>query len=184
MMDLCYYVKRVFVHMYSSVVRLNIGHVGRNVLFEPIRAIEGGKNITIGSNTAFGHSARLSTWGNGIIKIGSDCHFGDGNFISSSVEVVIGDNLLTGSNVLISDNSHGEITKEQMAVPPIRRNLFSKGSVVIGNNVWIGQNVCVLSGVTIGDGVIIGANSVVTRDLPAYSVAAGVPARLIKQLND
>lgn len=43
MMDLCYYVKRVFVHMYSSVVRLNIGHVGRNVLFEPIKAIEGGK---------------------------------------------------------------------------------------------------------------------------------------------
>ncbi len=60
--------------------------------------------------------------------------------------------------------------------------MVSKGPVVIGNNVWLGNNVCVMPGVTIGDGAIIGANSVVTHDVPAYAVAAGVPAKIIKQL--
>lgn len=170
------------MHIYSSVARLAIGRVGNNVLFESVRAIEGGKNISIGSNTAFGCSTRLSTWGKGHIRIGSHCHFGDSNFITSAVEVSIGDNLLTGANVLVSDNSHGDATMEYMSLPPIERTLTSKGKVVIGNNVWIGQNVCVLSGVTIGDGAIIGANSVVTKDVPAYCVAVGSPARLIKKI--
>lgn len=52
----------------------------------------------------------------------------------------------------------------------------------IGNNVWLGNNVCVMPEVTIGDGAIIGANSVVTHDIPAYCMAAGVPARVIKQM--
>ena len=59
---------------------------------------------------------------------------------------------------------------------------MSKGPVCIGKNVWIGRNVCILSGVNIGDGAIIGANAVVTHDVPAYAVAAGIPAKVIKQL--
>lgn len=54
--------------------------------------------------------------------------------------------------------------------------------MVIGNNVWIGRNVCIMPGVTIGDGAVIGANAVVTHDIPAYSVAAGVPAKVIKTI--
>jgi len=54
--------------------------------------------------------------------------------------------------------------------------------VVIGNNVWLGNNVCILAGVTIGDGAIVAANSVVTKDVPAYSLVAGVPA-VIKKTN-
>lgn len=53
---------------------------------------------------------------------------------------------------------------------------------MIGNNVWLGNNVCVMPGVTIGDGAIIGANAVVTHDIPAYAVAAGIPAKVVKQL--
>lgn len=55
-------------------------------------------------------------------------------------------------------------------------------SIIIGNNVWIGTNVYIREGIKIGDNVIIGANSVVTRDIPSNSVAAGVPARIIKKL--
>jgi acetyltransferase-like isoleucine patch superfamily enzyme len=69
-----------------------------------------------------------------------------------------------------------------MGIPPTQRSLFSKGPVKIGNNVWLGNNVCVMPGVTIGDGAIIGANAVVTHDIPPYSVAGGIPAKVIKQL--
>ena len=67
-----------------------------------------------------------------------------------------------------------------MIKKPYERTIFSKGKVVIGNYVWLGNNVCVMPGITIGDGVVVGANSVVTKDIPPYCVAAGVPAKIIK----
>lgn len=83
-----------------------------------------------------------------------------------------------GNDVAISDNftawdsdAHTIIGKEESVVQPIR----------IGNKVWIGANVTVLKGVTIGDGAIIAAGSLVNRDVPPYSLAAGVPAKVIKE---
>lgn len=64
---------------------------------------------------------------------------------------------------------------------PNVRPLYSKGPIVIGNNVWIGEKVAVLGGVKIGDGAIIGANAVVTHDVPPYSIAVGCPAKIIKR---
>lgn len=66
---------------------------------------------------------------------------------------------------------------------PIKRELKSKGPVIIGNNVWLADKVTICPGVTIGEGSIVGANSVVTKSIPPCSVAAGVPARIISQLN-
>jgi virginiamycin A acetyltransferase len=57
----------------------------------------------------------------------------------------------------------------------------TKGSIVIGNNVWIGDNVIILSGVQVGDGAVIGAGSIVTKDIPPYAIAAGNPAKVIKK---
>ena len=57
-----------------------------------------------------------------------------------------------------------------------------KGGVHIGNNVWVGRNVCIMPGVHIGDGAVIGANSVVTHDISAFSIAVGTPARVIKKV--
>ncbi len=65
---------------------------------------------------------------------------------------------------------------------PIHRPLVVKGPIVIEDNVWIGERVCILSGVNIGKGAIIAANSVVTHDVPEYCVAAGSPAKVIKQI--
>ena len=59
----------------------------------------------------------------------------------------------------------------------------NKGDIVIGNDVWIGYQAVVLSGVKIGDGAIIGAGSVVTKDIPPYTIAAGVPARVIRKID-
>lgn len=58
--------------------------------------------------------------------------------------------------------------------------IYSKGAIVIGDNVWIGEKAAILAGVTIGEGAIIGANAVVTKNIPPYSIAAGIPARIIK----
>ena len=70
------------------------------------------------------------------------------------------------------------------AAPPAMSDLPLKGDTVIGNDVWTGQNVTVLPGVHVGDGAIIGLNSTVTRDIPPYTVAAGNPARVIRNRFD
>lgn len=104
------------------------------------------------------------------------CHIGVINHIE------IGNNVLIGSNVLITDHAHGTSTIEDLNIPPSRRNLISKGPVIIRDNVWIGENVCILPNVTIGEGAIIGANSVVTKVVPPFSLCCGNPAKVIKTI--
>ena len=111
-----------------------------------------------------------------------DALFANGFISQRLTRYKIGDHLLTGNDVLISDNNHGVIEKKDLQISPQDRSLSSKGEIIIGNNVWIGDKACIIGKVTIGDGAIIGANSVVTKDVPAYSVVAGVPAKLLKQL--
>lgn len=116
------------------------------------------------------------------IHIGKNASIGEYNHITSINEILIGDNLLTGRWVTITDNSHGDTDYESLQMNPIMRPVISKGPVVIGNNVWIGDKVTILPNVTIGDGAVIAANSVVTKDVPAYSVVAGNPAKVVKQV--
>lgn len=116
------------------------------------------------------------------LTIGSRCNLGEYNHITAVNRIAIGDNLLTGRFVLISDNSHGGFEMEELNIHPSRRKIDSKGEVVIGNNVWLGDKVSVLPGVRIGNGCIIGANSVVTHDVPDYSIAAGNPAKVLKSI--
>lgn len=181
-MNIIYIYRAIKTRLCSFVANHYIGNKGHKVLFSTSPTIDNGKSISIGNNTYFGSNARLSCWGAGTIQVGSNCHFGDRIFLTSSKSIVIGDNFLSGNNVLISDNYHGDTTKEHMMFPPIDRPLHVKGVIKIGHNVWVGQNVCILSGVSIGDNAVIGANSVVTHDVPAFSVVAGVPARVIKNL--
>ena len=102
------------------------------------------------------------------------------SYISCASKVEIGDNVLMGSNVFITDNYHGDTSK---IIPSrLQAPLFIKGSVKIGSGVWLGNNVCVLPNVTIGENSIIGANSVVNKDIPPNVVAAGVPAIIVKAL--
>lgn len=151
--------------------------------------------ITIGDGTAFGEQIFLTAWDSfsyiqndkeylqhfkPSIVIGKNCHFGFNNHITSINNITIGNNILTGKWVTITDNSHGEITKEQMLQDPLKRPIVSKGPVRIGDNVWIGDKATILPNVSIGNGAIIAANAVITKDVPPYSVAAGNPAKIIK----
>lgn len=117
-----------------------------------------------------------------IILIGKNVSIGDFCHIAATNYVEIGNGVLIGSKVLITDHQHGK-SGEQLNEMPAKRDLYSKGPVIIEDNVWIGDNVVVMPGVHIGKGCIIGASTVVTNDIPPYSVVAGVPAKIIKTYN-
>lgn len=163
----------------------NGSYVGRGF------AIHGAENISIGKWFRSGRNLKLQTWtsyrgevldNQTNLIIGNKVSFMDNVQISCMMSISIGDGVLMGDNVFISDNSHGDPrSEEEMIVPPIERKLFSKGSISIGDNVWIGRNVCIIGNVSVGNGAIIGANSVVTHDIPPYCVAAGVPASILRK---
>jgi acetyltransferase-like isoleucine patch superfamily enzyme len=111
--------------------------------------------------------------------IGRGCAFGYNNHITSVTSVTIGDYVLTANNVYISDNIHGY---EDIKQPIMNQAVQFKRAVVIGSGAWLGENVCVI-GAHVGRNSVIGANSVVTRDIPDYSVAVGSPAVVIRQFN-
>jgi acetyltransferase-like isoleucine patch superfamily enzyme len=114
------------------------------------------------------------------ITIGDNCSIGEYCHITSINSITIGNGVLTGRWVTITDNSHGSSSLEEFYIQPSKRKLYSKGSVVIEDNVWIGDKVTILPGVHIGYGSIIGANAVVTKDVPANCVVGGNPAKIIK----
>ena len=157
-------------------------HFGRRTV------VFGREYIQIGKNNAFGHDFMISAWRTDNeytpqITIGNGCDFGYYNHITCCNRITIGDGVLTGMHVIISDNSHGHIRMDECDIRPVERPLVSKGEVVIGNKVWIGDKVTILAGVHIGEGAVIAANAVVTKDVPAYTVSGGVPARVIKEIN-
>lgn len=145
--------------------------------------------ISIGKNFSSLFNLRLEAWDSfqnekfkPEIIIGDNVIFNSDVHIGAINKITIGDNVLMASRIYISDHSHGNITALDLDKKPSERPLYSKGEVIIEENVWIGEGVCILSGVTIGKNSIIGANSVVNKSFPENSVIAGVPARLIKTL--
>ncbi len=109
---------------------------------------------------------------------GKNIHFGKNVFVNSGCRfqdqggIWIGDNVLIGHNAILATLNHNQ--------DPAKRGNMIPSRIVIGRNVWLGANVTVLPGVSIGDGAIIAAGAVVTKDVSANAIAAGVPARVIK----
>lgn len=113
-----------------------------------------GKNIAIGKN----------------VFINSGCKFQDQGGI------VIDDGALIGHNVVLATLNHSLAVRDRQDLIP--------GPIRIGKNAWIGSNVTILPGVTVGDGAVVAAGAVVTKDVPAYTVAGGVPARVLRPLTE
>lgn len=147
--------------------------------------MSGSRFIDVGDHTVFADGCYLTAWDRSSqpphITIGNGCSIGSQNHITCTNEIRIGNNLLTGKWVTITDNAHGETDRETLRQAPGKRPVVSKGAVVIHDNVWIGDKATVLPGVEIGEGAVVAANAVVTKDVPPYSVVAGVPARIIKK---
>ncbi|MCR5027540.1 MAG: sugar O-acetyltransferase [Methanobrevibacter sp.] len=133
-----------------------LGSVGENVDIEDIFNCDNGKNIFIGNNFVGNYNLTILD-----VK-----------------EVYIGNDVMIGPNTTITTVGHPISPKGR------RQRLAVASEVKIGNDVWIGANVCVLPGVTIGDNVIIGAGAVVNKDIPDNSIAVGVPAKVIKKIEN
>lgn len=112
------------------------------------------------------------------VTFNNDCHIGCIN------KIEIGDNCLFASKVYITDHDHGNTTMESLRTTPSLRPLISKGEVIIKKNVWVGEGAAILSGVTIGENCIVATNSVVTKSFPPNVVIGGIPAKIIKIIND
>lgn len=175
--------------LYTLWLSREIKAVGENVYFRYPFSLRGGKYIKIGKEACFDQRFRLDAIDELLgtqfepeiiigdyVSIQKDCHIGAIN------KIIIGNNVLLASKVYISDHSHGEITRHALLLPPAQRKLYSKGPVIIEDNVWLGEGVVVLPGVTIGENTIVGANAVVTRSIPKNCIAGGNPARIIREL--
>ncbi len=182
-------------HQKNKLLALNFRNSPTKIQMGIIGQVKGVEHISIGEETSFGDWLYLTAWdsfeciANGktqkqvlhpVLTIGENCCFGAFNHITCTNKVTIGNRCLTGKWVTITDNSHGETTKGALLIPPIKRPIFSKGPVIIGNDVWIGDKATILPGVTIGNGAVVAANAVVTKDVPEYCVVAGNPARIIR----
>ncbi len=133
-----------------------LGSVGEGVWIAKRFSCDNGKNIFIGDNFTANFNVTILD-----VK-----------------EVYIGDNVMIGPHCLITTVGHP-------LSPKGRRNHLAQASAIhIGNDVWLGGNVTIIGGVTIGDNVVIGAGAVVTKDIPDNSLAIGVPARVVRKLEN
>ncbi len=147
--------------------------------------LEGDERIVIGKNTFIGTGSELAAYCSHF-KRHLDSHLIIGNHvritskcrITCAGTIRIGNDALFAPDVFITDHNHGMDPEAPGGYSPQEITI---SNVTIGEGVWLGQRVCVLPGVTIGDHSIIGANSVVTHDIPGFSIAVGAPARVIKK---
>ncbi len=148
------------------------------------------KYISIGSNSVIGCRMRLDAFDDYLdekfkpsIEIGNDVFINNDCHIGCINKIFIGNNVVIASKVFITDHFHGNVSSDDMQYGPRIRKLYSKGAVIIEDNVLIGEGVAIMPNVKIGKNCIIGANSVVTKSFSENSVIAGNPAILLKKLN-
>jgi acetyltransferase-like isoleucine patch superfamily enzyme len=179
-----YYIKTVYYIIYTKL----FFRKSRIVRF-PID-IRGKKYIEFGNNLTTGKYCRIEAYPKDgkskTIFFGDNIEINDFVHITGCESVIIGDNVLIAGKVYISDTAHGNYSgneeHDSPEIIPNNRKLFYK-KVEIKEKVWIGEGVSVLPGVIIGKGSIIGANSVVTKSIPDYCIAVGVPAKIVKRYN-
>lgn len=149
-------------------------------------SVNGARFMSIGANVYIKQNAwflaidlpKLSSNQKKLI-IGSHTYIGRNAHIVAIHKVHISENVLMGDNVYIADNYHGF---KDGNVPYKNQEIGVKKEVYVGRGSWLGENVCLMSA-KIGKQCIIGANSVVTKDIPDYSMAVGAPAKVIKRFD-
>ena len=159
-----------------------------SIICFPSQTIVNEQSIHIGAGTTIAPYVALSAgWGPGhpdlpdrVVTIGDRCLIGRGSTVIGHQSIEIGDDVWTGHYVHITDMNHGYDLVDR----PISVQNQPEEPVSIGEGSWLGHGVVVLPGARIGRHVVVGANSVVTGEIPDFSVAVGVPARVIRSFVD
>ena len=172
-------VQLVRARLFTLMIRRSFAAWGaRSVAAPPLR-LAGQRSITVGAGTWFGAGCWLNAIG-GTIAIGDECGFSGDVTISAAASVTLGRAVLVARGVNISDHDHAWA---DTALPISRQGITNVAPVTVGDGAWLGHNVTVTAGVSIGRGAVVAAGAVVTRDVPDFSLAAGVPARILRSWN-
>ena len=158
-----------------------------SVICHPATTLMNVEYIRIGAGTVIGPHVALSAGmipgqdcaSDPVVVIGDRCLIGRGSGIVGHLSIEIGDDVFAGHHIYITDQNHGfdDVTL------PISKQIQPERPVRIGDGSWIGHGAVILPGATIGRHVVIGANSVVSGEIPDYSVAVGAPARVIRRIS-
>lgn len=158
--------------------RFGIKNHGKNIYIGVRTKIIGGQNIYLGNNVQIRHDCFLACNENAKLIINDGVDLGERSRVCCALKIKIGQKVLTGPNVFITDHDHGYT---DIKSPIIEQNIIIRRDVLINDDSFCGTNV-VIMGCTIGKHCVIGANSVVTKDIPDYSVVVGAPAKIIKNI--
>ena len=175
-----YYLNTAMFYNKSRLIRLPI-------------EIRGASFINLGSKLTTGKNCRIEAFiyednylnKDTIISFGNNVVLNDNVHIAGKLSIKIGNNVLIASKVFITDHNHGIYSgPDEHSSPLISPNdrIIDGKPVVIEDDVWLAARVTVLKGVTIGRGAVVAAGAVVTKDVEAYTLVGGVPARLIRAL--
>jgi acetyltransferase-like isoleucine patch superfamily enzyme len=145
---------------------------------ELLEALDSGR-LEIGEGTLLEPGCWLTLSPRGRIRIGDGCFLNRETMLAAHELIEIGDHVMFANHCFVGDADH---RYDDATMPITWQGFEPKGPVRIGSNCWFGVGCVVMGGVTIGDRCVIGSNSVVTRDLPAGVIAAGAPAKVIREI--
>ncbi|HEY8467835.1 MAG TPA: acyltransferase [Solirubrobacterales bacterium] len=145
---------------------------------ELLEALDEGR-LRIGEGTLLEPGCWITMAPEARIEIGAGCFLNRGTMLAALESIEIGDHVMFANGCFVGDSDH---RYDDPDVPITHQGFIPRGPVRIGSNCWFGVNCVVTGGVTIGDRAVIGANSVVTKDIPPGVIAAGAPARVIREI--
>lgn len=169
-------------NLYTAFATRKFAKVGRRCSIRPVLNTSGEEHIYLGNDVSLGIFCWIGTnssWKkNPRLTIGNRVHIGAHSMIIAADEITVGNNVLMSERVTIVDHIHEykDVTRAIIDQP-----ITGKGKIVIDDGSFIGINSVITGNVHIGRHSVVGANSVVTRDVPAFSVVVGAPAKIIKQ---
>jgi acetyltransferase-like isoleucine patch superfamily enzyme len=143
-----------------------------------LEALDDGR-LEIGEGTLLEPGCWITIGEGARVRIGSGAFLNMGTMVAAAREVTIGDHTMFANGCFVGDANH---RYDDPDTPITWQGFESRGPVRIGANCWFGVNCVVTTGVTIGERCVIGANSVVTKDLPPRTIAAGAPAKVLREI--